>query len=89
MLFKNNTNFSLTNLNLSDIYCNAHGSINTTNNISYICDCDIAYFGFDCATAGITNWLGGWKAFQGIFASLYGILFCMVMKTFITNIQQV
>ena len=73
---------------LSQKYCNNHGTFRSKNETDYYCDCDIGFFGFYCNNSGIEIWLNGWKAFQAIFAVVYGIIFCVVVKTFINNLQQ-
>jgi len=86
----NSINLTNSIYNLSIELCNDHGTVSIINNTFFTCDCDIAFFGITCKESGLlNNWQNGWKAFQGIFATIYGIMFCMVMKTFITNIKQV
>lgn len=69
--------------NLANIFCNGNGNLK----VNGLCDCDIAYFGNRCNTAGIQYWKGGWAAFQAIFSIIYIILAYMTWLSLIKYVR--
>jgi hypothetical protein len=59
---------------LSQLFCNDQGTFLLSKKK---CDCDIAYFGSHCQTAGRKFWGGGWTAFQ-VLMILFFIIFSIV-----------
>jgi hypothetical protein len=54
----------------SRIFCSNNGFFKD----NFLCECDIAFFGYSCEHSGIIYWGKGWTAIQVIFSLFYVIL---------------
>jgi hypothetical protein len=54
----------------SRIFCSNNGFFND----NFLCECDIAYFGFSCEHSGLIYWGKGWTTIQVLFSIFYVIL---------------
>ena len=54
--------------------CNDNGNFIQYNTTHGYCDCDIAYFKYDCSESGYSDWNNAWIFFQIAYTFCYVII---------------